>query len=151
MTLSLLPVALLAAIGLVATFTDISTRRVPNWLTLGALAAFLGLAAWQGSLLAALFGALLTSGILLLADVLGGGVGGGDVKYAAAVGAALGPGPGLLCLLIAAALTVAVGLLARRRREDFHPFAPSLAVASLLALNLAPTWTWLWQVGRWTP
>lgn len=165
MILTLLPALLLSAVGLVATWTDITARRVPNWVTLGGLVAFLGLAAWQGSLPAALLGALLAFSVLLLAKVLGGGIGGGDLKYAAAIGAALGPRGGLLALLIAAVLGVAVGLavvvvgglfsgqsfLVGLRRDPSRPFAPILAVSSLLALNLAPTWTWLWQVGRWTP
>ena len=151
MMLSLAAVAALAALGLVATWTDLTDGRVPDWLTLGALAAFLGFAAWQGSLVTALLGALLPSAILLLCRRLGVGVRGGDVKYLAAVGALLGPALGLLALLTAAVVALVVGVIARWRGPGAYPFAPALAVSSLLALNLDPTWTWIWHVGRWGP
>jgi prepilin peptidase CpaA len=89
-----------------ATYTDVRSRRIPNWLVF----PFLGMGVlvslfhgWHGlgqSLSGAGLG-LLLFGIFFMA----GGMGAGDVKLCAAIGAWIGPSQ----LLIALVLTALVG------------------------------------------
>ena len=89
------------AVLVVATFTDVRSRRIPNWLVLPFLG--LGIAAsgwlhgWHG-VGASLEGAglgLLVYGFLFWM----GGMGAGDVKLCAAIGAWIGPGQLLISLI----------------------------------------------------
>lgn len=71
-----------------ATFTDLRSRRIPDWLSLPFLAAGLAVSSWlhgwhglEQSLAGVALGGLLF-GILALM----GGMGGGDVKLCAAIG-----------------------------------------------------------------
>jgi prepilin peptidase CpaA len=80
------------AVVCLATYSDIRWRKIPNCLTLPAIALgfllnFLG-NSWNG-LLSAFFGFLVGMGLLMLPYVLGG-MGGGDVKLMAALGVLLG-------------------------------------------------------------
>lgn len=71
---------------------DLASRRIPNYLTLGAALAGLGFQmGWRGwpGLLDGLGGAVLGLGLLLW-PYLKGGMGAGDVKALAALGAWLG-------------------------------------------------------------
>lgn len=92
---------------------DLRTRRIPNWLTVGACGVALGLRAVQGVEPLG-FGVLgLVLGLALsLPLVLTGGLGGGDAKLLAAVGAFLGPGRLIIALLamalVGGVLTIAV-------------------------------------------
>ena len=77
----------------VATFTDLRSRRIPNWLVFPffgcGIAASIWLSGWHGaekSLLGAALG-LLIYGVLFLM----GGMGAGDVKLCTAIGAWIGP------------------------------------------------------------
>jgi len=86
----------------VATWTDVRSRRIPNWLVLPFLVAGVGVSAWQHgwhgvaqsleglALGAALFGVLFALG----------GMGMGDVKLAAAIGAWIGPSQLVLALVL---------------------------------------------------
>lgn len=82
----------LCAMALGAVWFDVRERRLPNVLTVSALAAALLLRVPQGldALGGGLLGALLAFG-LALPFFLIGGLGGGDVKLLTAVGAFLGP------------------------------------------------------------
>lgn len=87
---------------LVATVTDLRSRRIPNWLVVPFLLAGIAVSGWmQGwrgighslagiGLGAALFGILFCMG----------GMGMGDVKLCAAIGAWIGPGQLLTALVI---------------------------------------------------
>lgn len=86
----------------VATFTDLRSRRIPNWLVLPFLTAGFAVSAWlhgwhglvqsaQGMGLG-----LLVFGILAWL----GGMGMGDVKLCAAIGAWVGPSQLLLALVV---------------------------------------------------
>jgi prepilin peptidase CpaA len=86
----------------VATFTDLRTRRISNWLVLPFLVAGVTLSGW-------LHGwhgiGQSVSGLMLGALVYGfvcwmGGMGMGDVKLCAAIGAWIGPGQLLTALIL---------------------------------------------------
>ena len=86
----------------VATFTDLRSRRIPNWLVLPFLLVGLALSTWmhgwQGlgqSLGGALLG-LVIYGVLFWM----GGMGAGDVKLCAAIGAWVGPQQLILALVL---------------------------------------------------
>jgi prepilin peptidase CpaA len=90
------------AVLTVATWTDLRSRRIPNWLVLPFMVAGVGVSAWlhgwhgvaqslEGlGLGAALFGVLFVLG----------GMGMGDVKLAAAIGAWIGPGQLFVALVL---------------------------------------------------
>jgi prepilin peptidase CpaA len=81
------------AILVVATFTDVRSRRIPNWLVLPFLAVGVGVSGWLhgwhgvGSSLAGAALGLLIYGLLFWF----GGMGAGDVKLCVAIGAWIGP------------------------------------------------------------
>jgi prepilin peptidase CpaA len=89
------------ALTFVAGWTDLRTRRIPNWLTVPALLAGIAinsiLMGWHGTKLA-LEGAGLALG-LLLPLVLMRGLGAGDWKLMGAAGAILGPARFMVVLL----------------------------------------------------
>lgn len=95
------PVVLVLA---VATFTDVRSRRIPNWLVLPFLAAGFAVSGWlhgwHGLLLSAEGAglALLIYGLLFWM----GGMGAGDVKLCIAIGAWIGPSQLFLALVITA-------------------------------------------------
>lgn len=95
----------LIALAVVAGWSDIRSRRIPNALTVGAAAAALALRALEGGL-TMLGSGLLALGIAFLLAVplfAVGAMGGGDVKLLAAVGAFLGVErlvPGLLAIAV---------------------------------------------------
>lgn len=130
--------AALVGMGAVATYTDLRTRLIPNWLT-GAGA--LGVLVWRlatGSGAAGLLGMGVAVVVLGLASLASRRPpGGGDWKYACVLGGALGP-LGVLGALGLAALGSTVWGLGRmlRRRGDGHtplPLAPFLAVGSCVS------------------
>ena len=86
---------------LLATWTDVRSRRIPNALLYPALLLCLAASfrdAGQEGLIDSLLGVFVCGGLLLLAW-LAGGLGGGDVKLAAVIGAALGWADGLYALM----------------------------------------------------
>jgi len=130
------PLALVAAAALV----DARQRRVPDALTLPALAWVLLTSPFLGRsrVLEAIVGLALCGGLLLLLGLVSrGSLGGGDVKLAAVIGASLGWKWGLaaLCLaqLAAAAVAAPLVLTRRRTRKDTLPMGPFIAIAALLA------------------
>ena len=81
------------ALGLgAAVFTDVRTRRIPNWLTGAIAGAAFGLAFGGGPVtpVRALLG-LLVGLVLMLPGHVIGATGAGDVKLMAVVGAVVGP------------------------------------------------------------
>lgn len=111
---------LLATYGVVlyatiASIWDVRVRRIPNWLSLSALATAFVAASRDGGI--GLAAAAAGAGLGLLA-FLGPfalrAVGAGDVKFAAVVGAWLGPHLGFYALILgsAAGLFVALGFAA---------------------------------------
>lgn len=90
------------AVLAVATYTDLRSRRIPNWLVLPFLVAGLGVSTWLhgwaglGQSLEGLGLAAFLFGIFFVM----GGMGAGDVKLCAAIGAWVGPRQMLLALVI---------------------------------------------------
>jgi len=111
---------LAALFAAIAGWSDWRSRRIPNWLTVPALAVGIAinswLAGWQGARLS-LLGAGL--GLLLLFPfVLVRSLGAGDWKFAGALGAFLGPTPllNVLVITIVIAGLMALGLIIWKKR-----------------------------------
>lgn len=123
-----------------ATAIDLEWQLLPDRLNLLAAVVGLPLASWTfGSPWPPLAGAAVAGGILaLLAAAVPGGLGGGDVKFAAAFGLYLGGGQALLALFVAflAAGVAGVVLLltGRKGSRDMIPFGPFLALGAGVAL-----------------
>jgi prepilin peptidase CpaA len=114
---------LLLTIGLIATcaiavWSDVRTGRIPNVLTMGALATALILRAVGGLDLlgSGLAGAAIALG-LSLPMFLVGGLGGGDVELLLAVGAFLAPSRLFVALLVMAIVGGCIALVAVIRRR----------------------------------
>ena len=137
--------AALAIALLFAAFTDLRSRTIENWLTLGmALAAPLfwwasGLSPWPGMALQ------LGLGLAVFAALAGlfalGAMGGGDVKLLSALALWLPWQPFLklvvLMALIGGVLTIAVAgwhRIARREGRVQVPYGVAIAAAGLLVL-----------------
>src|SRR3954451_12081348 len=87
---------------LLASFTDVRSRRIPNWLVgLSVVTALVTAAVTQrgAGLGRSLEGALLGGGILGMLFLLGG-MGMGDVKQCMALGAWIGPGQLVMALVM---------------------------------------------------
>lgn len=125
---------------LAAAWSDLRTRRIPNRLTLPALAAALVVAVATGRFPSAVAGALFAAGLFILPIVLYGAhmAGGGDVKLAAFVGAALGLSAAVTALMAAGLVASAVVLFglatARITRRQKLPFGPFIAIGGIVAL-----------------
>ncbi len=108
-----------------ATVTDLSTRKLPNWLTVPAFLAALVFHTVTGGLVGlgnALGGFAIGFGILLILWLIGGG-GGGDVKLMGALGAWLGPVPILIVFTLSAVLALLFTCLAGFRDVFTHGFS----------------------------
>lgn len=79
------------------------------------------------------------------------GIGGGDIKLAAAVGANLAIGPAMLSFMVAVffGAVIGVGLIIARRktRKDYVPFGPMMVVGALVVLFLGDRIVDLWMQG----
>jgi leader peptidase (prepilin peptidase)/N-methyltransferase len=140
------------AVLLACSVIDIRNRIIPNRIVLPALVLFgaaavvlqvagRGLNAWEG-----LIGLLAFGGSLfLIAMLVPGGMGMGDVKLAALIGLVLGAmglsyvavaaGGGILLGGVGAVVALATG----RSRKDTIPFGPYLAMGAALAAFTAPS------------
>lgn len=126
----------LATIVIAAAASDLTTRRIPNWVTLPGAALGLALQSYYGGFHGTLFslaGTALGLGIFLLL-YLAGGMGAGDVKLFGAVGALVGPQALLLVFVLTGLLggIAAIGLAAVRGR-----LRPVLGRTAQLLSNLA--------------
>jgi prepilin peptidase CpaA len=86
----------------VATFTDLRSRRIPNWLVLPFMIAGIAVSAclhgWRG--VGQSFGGLAVGAFLFGVLCFLGGMGMGDVKLCAAIGAWIGPAQMLTALVM---------------------------------------------------
>lgn len=106
----------------------------------GASMAFLGV---KLDIVTSLSGMALAGGLLWLISVLsGGGMGMGDAKLAGAIGALFGPKIAIISLFISFFLGAGLGLIliitGLKRRKDYIPFGPYIAVATALVLLAGP-------------
>ena len=100
-------------LSLIAGWTDLRSRRIPNWLTVPGLAVGVALNTFFGGWLglkASLLGSLVGFGLLLPFWLLRS-LGGGDLKFAVALGAYFGPGR-LVDVLIGSVFVAGVMALA---------------------------------------
>jgi prepilin peptidase CpaA len=127
----------------VATFTDLRSRRIPNWLVLPFMVAGLVVPAWLGGWRG--FGQSL-EGFGLGALVYGilsvvGGMGMGDVKLVAAIGAWIGPQQLIIAMVLIAMAggIMALGWAIYGRfvgdvwKSRKIPYAPAIAVGTLVS------------------
>jgi prepilin peptidase CpaA len=86
----------------VATFTDLKSRRIPNWLALSFLVAGIGVSSWLHGWhgVGQSFAGLGLGFLIYGAFFWRGGMGAGDVKLCAAVGAWIGPGQLFIALVM---------------------------------------------------
>lgn len=133
--------ALLAVILIAAAGIDVRSRLIPNRLTIPAMGVALvwSLAVRVPRPASSLLGLAIAGGLFLLIAALSkGGMGGGDVKLAAAVGAFLGLQHSLLGLFLSFLLGALAGLLlmalGKKRRRDHIPFAPFIAAGCVTAM-----------------
>lgn len=131
---------------------DVRHKRVPNKALALSLPFFLTtpflLASVQTPsesitvLLDAIFGSAIGFGILLTAALLskaGAGVGGGDIKLAAAMGFAYGADEMLCILLIASFLCIPAAAVSRRIKQEQSlslPFVPFMAFGCLVVAGI---------------
>ena len=113
-----MPQLVVLSLGLAAAvFTDVRTRRIPNWLTGAIAAAGFGLAFGGGTVtpMRAALG-LLVGLVLMMPGHVIGATGAGDVKLMAAVGAVVGPDMALRAFLYSAIAggILAIGVAVRR-------------------------------------
>jgi prepilin peptidase CpaA len=123
----------------VAAYMDIRTRRIPNYLTIGAvvLAMLLRAGAGPAEVVDGLSGLLLAMAVVLPLFAMGG-VGGGDAKLLIAVGAFLGPHALLVALLGTA---IVGGIMAAAYATKRGVILPAL-------LNTRGLLTWVVTGGR---
>jgi prepilin peptidase CpaA len=134
--------ALLVVVLVVASWTDVTARRIPNWLTVSAIVAGLTVRAWIG-LVPLGSGALgLAVACLLALPFFATGVlGGGDAKLLMAVGAFMGPVDIAWASLVIAVVGGLIALIEAARRGIL---VPTLASCGLLIVS----WVTLGRRGR---
>ncbi|MCS6803550.1 MAG: A24 family peptidase [Acidobacteriota bacterium] len=139
-----IPVVVLVAAAVIAGYTDLRTRRIPNWLT-GAVALF-GLShhfvkSGGHGLWISLGGVALGAGLILLPMLIPyakGGIGGGDVKFIAAVGSIVGAAGVFVVFIVAAGVGAIQCLIALWRqaatgdRPVTVPYGVALSVGTLV-------------------
>jgi prepilin peptidase CpaA len=133
----------------VATFTDLRSRRIPNWLVvpflLAGIVASTWFRGWHG--LGQSFGGLAL-GLLIYGFLFWmGGMGAGDVKLAASIGAWIGPYQ-LFFALVVTAMAGGIMVLAWAAFGGFlkdmfkgagnhlkrkMPYAPAIAIGTLVS------------------
>lgn len=135
---SVLLVVLLA----VASWTDVTARRIPNWLTVSGIVAGLGIRAWMGwgPLGSGALG-VVTALLLALPFFATGVLGGGDAKLLMAVGSFMGPADMGAASLVIAVVGGVVALVEVARRRML---VPTLTSCGLLIVS----WVTLGRKGR---
>lgn len=138
---TLLPNLFFVCLLITATFIDLEQQIIPDKLNIWGigLGLILNLMTGNQSLVSMFLGLLITGGLMLLIAVLSrGGMGGGDIKFAAVIGTFLGWSSGLLCLFLAFLLGGLIGtfllVFKIKERKDMLPFGPFLSLAAVIVL-----------------
>ncbi len=133
-------VVILIAAALVAAYTDLRKRIIPNWLTgsmvIYGLGHHISQTGWSG-LWVSLGGLALGGGLILLPMLIPfakRGIGGGDVKFLAAVGSIIGA-PGVFVVFILAAGLGAIQIMIALYRKS-APVNRPVTVPYGVALSL---------------
>lgn len=154
----LIKYCILTAFLIVITFIDYDHQLVLDKLLIwfagtGVVIHFLG---QDVDVFNSLAGALAGGGILLvLARMSRGGMGGGDVKFAAIIGLWLGWKLTLLCLLLAFILGGLVGMLLiflrRKHRKAYIAFGPFLSVGMFISMVYGASIIFYYtsEIARW--
>jgi leader peptidase (prepilin peptidase)/N-methyltransferase len=151
LTVEALQVAVLFALITAVTVIDWRYLVIPNSLNrAGFILGLILLIASPDHYISNITGFLLGGGILyLIAVVLRGGIGGGDIKFAAVIGLLLGWEYLLLTLFLAFSSAGLVGavlvLLKIKKMKEVMAFGPYLAFGSVIAA-LAGDWLVSWYL-----
>lgn len=147
------------SICLIIALTDLRTQMIPDKITIPAMIAFLlaasfrtsaipqpfsvtmKLTLWVNLLVNSLIGVVACGGFLwLLAELSGGKMGGGDIKFMAAVGAYMGWYSGMMVLLLGSIFGIIVTytliMLGKAKKGQLIPFGPYLAAAGIILSNI---------------
>lgn len=128
---------------LVATVTDLRTRRIPNWLVFPFMVAGLVIPTWMHSW-SGFFRSIEGFGLGILIYgllCLFGGMGMGDVKLVAAIGAWVGPQQLALAMVLTAmaggVLALGWAIYGRFAGDTWKsrtiPYAPAIAIGTLIS------------------
>lgn len=144
---------------LIIALTDLRTQIIPDMITIPLLICFLVAASfrtstilqpyaislrvdsWINSLINSIFGVIVCGGFLwLLAELSGGKMGGGDIKFMAAVGAYMGWYTAMMVLLLGSIFGIIVTytliMLGKAKKGQLIPFGPYLAAAGIILSNI---------------
>ncbi|MFT5872943.1 MAG: leader peptidase (prepilin peptidase)/N-methyltransferase [Clostridium sp.] len=131
----------LNSILIVVSFIDIEHQIIPNkiiifTLVIGLLFSFID----NISFMSAVGGMLLGGGLMLLLALVPGSLGGGDIKLMFVLGIFLGTKGTLFALflafIIASIISILLLLFKIKKRKDYIPFGPFLALGSFIAFLL---------------
>jgi leader peptidase (prepilin peptidase)/N-methyltransferase len=131
--------AVVAPALVIITAIDIEHQIIPDVITLPGIALGLVVGTYTIGYADSLLGFFAGGGLFYLLAVLSnGGMGGGDIKYIAAVGALLGWQKVLLVIFIGSLLGSVVGVfqitVQKKSRKSLIPFGPFLATGTLVTL-----------------
>jgi len=130
----------LDSILIVVSFIDIEHQIIPNkiiifTLAIGILFSFID----DISFTSAAVGMILGGGLLLLLALVPGVLGGGDIKLMFVLGIFLGSKGVLFALFlaffIASIISILLLLFKIKKRKDYIPFGPFLAIGSFIAFH----------------
>lgn len=134
----------------VITIIDWKHQIIPDVITLPGILFGFAAGSYMNGLLPSLIGFIIGGGLFYLIAVFSGGkgMGGGDIKYMAAVGALLAWKNTLLIIFSGSLLGTIYGLplilLGKKGRKSKVPFGPFLAGATLIAIFSGDQIIWLY-------
>jgi leader peptidase (prepilin peptidase)/N-methyltransferase len=142
LSLQFIAYTILVALLIIATFTDLSHRIIPNVVSIPGI--ILGLIVNSSNFKNVLFGVLICAAILWIFRQIGllikrkEMMGWGDIKLAGMIGAFLGLGNGVLALFLGVCLGVFLWtlliLLKLKTRKEYIPFGAFLSAGSVIAV-----------------
>ncbi|MBN2830347.1 MAG: prepilin peptidase [Candidatus Cloacimonetes bacterium] len=129
--------------GLVILFIDFFERIIPDVISLpliltGIVFSFFPAndITWKLSLLGGVitFGFFYLIGLWYLLTRKKEGMGGGDIKYIAAIGTFFGPINSLFIIIVACAVALVIMIPLLRFKKEYFPFGPFLVIASYIVM-----------------